>query len=137
METFFLKKKLQGNFYESKFFKESWNFELCFCYMTFQKFLEFRLFGKILKNFLKNLSREKLLYLNEYENEIFHLDLSLFNKLQNNVTTCPFRRVTKIKHSESFKHNICSIGMLCAVVWLHRVHLQKQPPEVFLKKSCP
>ena len=47
METFFLKEKLLGNFYESKFFKESWNFELCFCYMTFQKFLEFRLFGKI------------------------------------------------------------------------------------------
>ena len=39
----------------------------------------------------------------------------------------------RIIHNESFRDNICSIGMSCAVVWFRRVHLQKQPPEVFLK----
>ena len=30
--------------------------------------------------------------------------------------------------------NNCSVGMLHAMVWFCRVHLQKQPPKVFLKK---
>ena len=51
------------------------------------------------------------------------------------VTTRPFWRVAKIIYNESFKDNICSIGrMPCAVVWIRRVHLQKQLPEMFLKK---
>ena len=33
----------------------------------------------------------------------------------------------------SFKDNICSVRMLCVMVWFHGFHLQKQPPEVFLK----
>ena len=40
----------------------------------------------------------------------------------------------KIIHNESFKDNICSIGMSEAVVWFRRVHFQKEPPEMFLKK---
>ena len=73
-------------------------------------------------------SREKLLFLKEYKNEIFHLVLSHF------FASCPFRRVAKIIQNESFKDNICSIGIVCAIVWFRHVHLQKQPPDVFFKK---
>ena len=58
-----------------------------------------------------------------------------FGLLQKNVTTYPFWRVAKIIHKESFKHNICSIGISCAIVWFRCVHLHKQPPEMFLKRS--
>ena len=57
-----------------------------------------------------------------------------FRLLWENATTCSFRRVAKIIHNESFKENNRSIGMCCAVVWFHRVHLQKQSAEVFLNK---
>ena len=35
-------------------------------------------------------------------------------------------RAIKIIHNESFKDNIYSTGMSCAVNWFHRAHLQKQ-----------
>ena len=38
-------------------------------------------------------------------------------------------------HIEPFKDNMCLIGMSCAAAWFRRVRLQKQPPEVFLKKA--
>ena len=49
-------------------------------------------------------SRKKLLYLKKCKNEIFHLFLPHFNFWQaaENVTTCPFWRVAKIIHNESF-----------------------------------
>ena len=37
-------------------------------------------------------------------------------------------------YNELFKEHICSIGMSYAVVWFRRVHLQKQPSEMFFKK---
>ena len=40
-------------------------------------------------------------------------------------------RAFQTNHS---KITFVQFGMLCAVVWFCRVHLQKQPPEVFLKK---
>ena len=78
---------------------------------------------------------EKFPFVKEYKNEIFHYFILTFGLLQKNVTMCPFWRVAKIIHIESFKENISSIGMSCAIVWFRRVHLQKQPPETFLKKG--
>ena len=77
-------------------------------------------------------SKEKLFFLKEHKNEIFHYFCLVltFGLLQKNVTTCPFWRVAKIIHNESFKDNICSIKMSCVVVWFRCVHPQKQPPEI-------
>ena len=49
-------------------------------------------------------------------------------QLLKNVTKCSLRRATKIIHNESFKYHNCSVEMSCAVVWLRRVYIQKQPP---------
>ena len=65
----------------------------------------------------------------------FPLPVLTFGLFQKNVTMCPFWRVAKVIHNESFKENICSVGMSCPVVWFRRVHLQKQPPDMFLKKG--
>ena len=61
----------------------------------------------------------------EYKKGYFHLVLLHFNFWPD---TCPFRRVAKIIENKSFKDNVCSIGMSCAVVWFRLAHLQKQPP---------
>ena len=80
--------------------------------------------------------REKLHFLKQYKNEIINLVLphSNFWPVIVNVTNCSFRRIPQAIHNESFKDNNCSIVMSCAVVWFRRIHFQKQPPEVFLKK---
>ena len=82
-------------------------------------------------------SREKLPFLKEYKNKIFRLVLPHFNfwpaaEKCYYVSVLP---VAKVIHNESFKNSICSIGMLCGVVWFRRVYLQKQPPEMFFKKD--
>ena len=49
----------------------------------------------------------------EYKEEIFHLVLPHFNfwLAIENISTCQFRRIAKIIQNESFKDDICSIGM--------------------------
>ena len=61
----------------------------------------------------------------EYKKRFFHLVLLHFNFWP---ATCPFRRVAKIIENKSFKENVCSIGMPCALVWFRLAHLQMQPP---------
>ena len=66
----------------------------------------------------------------EYKKEIFHLVLPYFN-FWPAIKKCyyvPISTSCQIIKNDSFKDNICSIGMSCAAVWFRRAYLQKQPP---------